>query len=159
MNKKNLAIYLNDHLAGAVAGLELAKRSTGSNDGNEYGDFLSKLVIEIEEDQVSLIKLMEHLGIRKDLLKDAAAWMGEKVGRLKLNGQLVGYSDLSRVVELEGLYLGVQGKLSLWRNLKTLQLADIGTSGIDLTELETRAEIQLAGIEEHRSKAAVTAFN
>ena len=159
MNKKNLGIYLNDHLAGAIAGLELAKRSTSANEGNEYGDFLSKLVIEIEEDQVSLIKLMEHLGIRKDLMKDAAAWMGEKVGRLKLNGQLVGYSDLSRVVELEGLYLGVQGKLSLWRNLKTLQLTDIGTSGIDLTELETRAEIQLAGVEEHRSKAAVTAFN
>ena len=159
MNKKNLGIYLNDHLAGAIAGLELAKRSTGANEGNEYGDFLSKLVIEIEEDQVSLIKLMEHLGIRKDLMKDAAAWMGEKVGRLKLNGQLVGYSDLSRVVELEGLYLGVQGKLSLWRNLKTLQLTDIGTSGIDLTELEARAEIQLAGIEDHRSKAAITAFS
>ena len=159
MPNKNVAIYLNDHLAGAIAGLELAKRSAGSNEGNEYGDFLSKLVIEIEEDQVSLVKLMEHMGIRKDLLKDAAAWMGEKVGRLKLNGQLIGYSDLSRLVELEGLHLGVQGKLNLWRNLKTLQLPDIGSSGIDLTELETRAEIQLAGLEEHRSKAAVTAFS
>lgn len=158
MNRKNLAIYLNDHLAGAIAGVELAKRAAGSNEGNEYGDFLAKLVIEIEEDQVALLQLMEQLGIRKDLLKDAAAWMGEKVGRLKLNGQLVGYSDLSRLIELEGLYLGVQGKLSLWTNLKSLNLQDVGSTGIDLNELISRAENQIASIADYRAKAAETAL-
>lgn len=158
MNQKNLAIYLNDHLAGSIAGVELGKRAAGSNEGNEYGDFLAKLVIEIEEDQVNLIKLMEHLGVRKDLLKDAAAWMGEKVGRLKLNGKLIGYSDLSRVVEFEGLYLGVQAKLSLWRNLKPLNLPEIASSGIDLSELESRAQNQIAGLEEYRTKAAAEAL-
>ncbi|HYN36239.1 MAG TPA: hypothetical protein VEV82_04610 [Actinomycetota bacterium] len=158
MNQKNLAIYLNDHLAGSIAGVELGKRAAGSNEGNEYGDFLAKLVIEIEEDQVNLIKLMEHLGVRKDLLKDAAAWMGEKVGRLKLNGKLIGYSDLSRVVEFEGLFLGVQAKLSLWRNLKLLNLPEIASSGIDLSELESRAQNQIAGLEEYRTKAAAEAL-
>ena len=35
--------------------------------------------------------------------KNAGAWALEKVGRLKLNGELTSYSPLSRVVELEGL--------------------------------------------------------
>ena len=55
----------------------------------------------------SLLATMEALGARVDRLKAAAAWGGEKLGRLKLNGQLRGYSPLSRVVELEGLALGV----------------------------------------------------
>ena len=38
-------------------------------------------------------------------------------GRLKPNGQLTGYSPLSRLVELEGLSLGITGKLGLWRAL------------------------------------------
>lgn len=37
--------------------------------------------------------------------------VAEKLGRLKPNGQLHGYSPLSRVIELEGLYLGISGKL------------------------------------------------
>ena len=159
MNRKKLGIYLNDHLAGAIAGVELVKRSAKSNEGNEYGEFLSKLQIEIEEDHVALVKLMEDLGIRKDLLKDAAAWMSEKVGRLKLNGQLIGYSDLSRLIELEGLYLGVQGKSSLWRNLRSLNLADVTSSGVDLDELISRAENQIASIEDYRARAAETALS
>jgi hypothetical protein len=159
MNRKNLGIYLNDHLAGAIAGVELVKRSAKSNEGTEFGEFLSKLQIEIEEDQVALVKLMEDLGIRKDLLKDAAAWMSEKVGRLKLNGQLVGYSDLSRLIELDGLYLGVQGKASLWTNLKSLDLSDMASSGLDLDELMSRAENQLSSLADYRAKAAEIALS
>ena len=36
---------------------------------------------------------------------------------LKLNGQLLQYSDLSRLLELEGLGLGIHGKMDLWRGL------------------------------------------
>ena len=158
MNKKNLGIYLNDHLAGSIAGIELAKRSAGSNKGNEFGNFLEELAAEFEDDQVSLQKLMEDLGIRKDILKDAAAWLGEKVGRLKLNGQLVGYSELSRVIELEGLYLGVHGKLSLWSNLKHLSLPEVSATGIDLDELIGRAKSQIGRIEDCRGKAVTRAF-
>ena len=46
---------------------------------------------------------MEDLGFDSDTMKDLGGWALEKVGRLKLNGQLTGYSPLSRVVELEGL--------------------------------------------------------
>ena len=43
---------------------------------------------------------MDDLGVGSRA-KDGAAWVAEKLGRLKTNGQLTGYSPLSRLVELE----------------------------------------------------------
>ena len=158
MDKKNLGIYLNDHLAGAVAGVELAKRTAKNNKGTEWGTFLERLADEIEQDRTALVDLMDRLGVKQDVLKDAAAWLGEKVGRLKLNGQLVGYSDLSRVVELDGLALGITGKLALWRVLQELDLPEVTAADIDLDALEERARRQRDELEEHRLEAARSAF-
>ncbi len=54
---------------------------------------------------------MEKLQVKRDHLKVLAGWVAEKLGRLKPNGQLLGYSPLSRLVELEALALGITGKL------------------------------------------------
>ena len=117
LDRKLLGIYLNDHLAGSTVGLELARRARDSNKGNEYGDVLERVAKEIEEDREALQRLMKDLGVRRDHPKVAVAWVGEKFGRLKPNGQLIGYSPLSRLVELEGSRLGITGKLSLWEAL------------------------------------------
>ena len=109
MDRKLLAIYLNDHLAGSVVGANLAKRIARENEGNDYGTKVAALSREIEEDKRDLERIMEGAGISRDPLKRAAGWGAEKMGRLKLNGQLRGYSPLSRVLELEGLAVGVAG--------------------------------------------------
>ena len=118
MSKKLLSIYLNDHLAGATAGTELARRVAGANEGTPLGDLLAELATEIAEDREALLKAMSKLGVGRDHIKVKGAWVGEKLGRLKLNGQITGYSPLSRLEELEGLHLGITGKLELWRMLK-----------------------------------------
>jgi hypothetical protein len=152
----NLAIYLNDHLAGATLGTDLAKRALSSNEGNAYGDALAGLAREIEEDRDSLLALMDELDVPKDHLKIASAWAAEKVGRLKLNGSFFSYSPLSRLVELEGLSLGVAGKLSMWENLKTATPG--GVSSVDLDELIARAKSQRDRLEDLRTRAAAEAF-
>lgn len=152
--ERYLAIYLNDHLAGSVAGIELAKRAAGNNGGTPAGEFLSQLVTDIDEDRAALEAIMDELGVRKDLLKDAAAWVAEKVGRLKLNGKLIGYSPLSQLVELEGLALGVEGKLSLWRALQEVQGQYPALAGADLDRLADRAKAQREGLERFRREAA-----
>jgi hypothetical protein len=103
VNEKLLRIYLQDHHAGSTTGLELARRARGANQGNEYGEALAKVVDEIAADQKSLESIMDDLGFGPDRIKDVGAWALEKAGRLKLNGQITGYSPLSRVVELERL--------------------------------------------------------
>ena len=158
MNEKYLRIYLQDHLAGSTAGIELARRTRGANEGTEYGPPLAKLADEIEADRRQLQGIMEDLGLDGDRLKVAAAWGLEKVGRLKLNGELKGYSPLSRVVELEGLVTGISGKKGLW--LALLQLVDVEPR-LDrerLERLRDRAEDQRARVEELREKAAREAF-
>lgn len=149
-----MRIYLNDHHAGSTAGIELARRCLNNNRENEYGSFLRDLVGAIEEDRAELKGLMDSLGFPGDRLKQAVAWGAERLGRFKLNGQLTGYSPLSRLVELEGLKMGVTGKLALWTSLKDVADHDPRLAVTDFDKLIARAEEQLAGIEEHRLRAS-----
>lgn len=159
MNHRLLSIYLNDHLAGATSGRELAGRAAGNNRGSEYGAFLSDLAREIDEDRVTLLALMRDLSVGIDHAKVIGGWLVEKAGRLKLNGSLLSYSPLSRVVELEALALGVTGKRSLWVALDELSTAELVLSDAGLPELIARADRQLAGLEEQRRRAVVAALS
>ena len=156
MNTKLLGIYMNDHLAGSLVGRELAKRAAGSNEGTELGEFLAALVPEFEDERNSLKAMMDHLGVQQNRVKMPIAWVAEKLGRLKPNGQITGYSPLSRLIELEGLALGVTGKLALWR---ALSASTAGLDAFGLDGLIAKAESQRDGIETHRLKAAALAFN
>jgi hypothetical protein len=153
-----LGIYLNDHRAGAVAGIELAKRTLGNNRGTEYEAFLEQLVKDIQEDQTVLDRIIERSGIPRSPIKPGLAWASEKVGRLKLNGAITGYSPLSRLIELEGLKLGIEGKLCLWRSLRSARPPDASVTDEELDELVARAQAQVEAVEEHRVKAAQVAF-
>jgi hypothetical protein len=151
---RRLAIYLNDHLAGSVVGTELAKRALRENRGSSFGELLEWLLRQILEDQATLQRLMAELGVSESRLKRALALALERVGRLKLNGQLTGYSPLSRLVELEGLMLGVTGKRALWIALQEIAGTEPRLREFDFDELRRRAEEQLATLERLRIEAA-----
>jgi hypothetical protein len=158
MNEKYLRIYLQDHLAGSTAGLELARRVRGANEGTEYGPPLAKIADEIASDKRQLENIIRDLGFGADKLKNIGAWGLEKLGRLKLNGELTSYSPLSRVVELEGLLTGITGKLSLWVALLEVAPSDPRLETDLLERLRDRAEEQRATVETLREKAAREAF-
>ena len=149
-----LEIYLNDHLAGATGGVELARRLRASNsDDAVFGETLSRVCAEIEADRTVLEQVIEGLGYSRSKVKPAAAWVAEKLGRLKLNGQLRGYSRLSRLIELEGLLIGITGKIGLWQTLTELGVGE--DLDADLEQLTARAAAQRAAIDDlHRIAAA-----
>lgn len=149
-----LSIYLNDHLAAATAGAHLARRAAGSNQGTTYGPGLEAVANEIEEDRAALADVMRRLSVRHDRLKTALAWGAEKAGRLKLNGQLVGYSPLSRLEEIETLSLAVDGKLGLWRVLRSTHGPDPRLADVGLDDLIDRARSQRRRLERLRMRAA-----
>jgi hypothetical protein len=151
---KLLSIYLNDHWAGAMVGVELARRTKGNNEGNGYADALSDLCAEIEADRAELRRLMARLGVRPSRARQAGAVVSERLGRLKLNGRLVGYSPLSRLIELEGLVMGVTGKLELWRSLQATADSDPRLRDVDFKGLIRRAERQRSRLEELHGRAA-----
>jgi hypothetical protein len=151
---KLLAIYLNDHLTGATIGLELVRRSAGSNRGSLFEPELRELGGEFAEDRRTLAELMGRLQVGTDRMKVALGWCAEKLGRVKPNGRLLSYSPLSRLEELEALSLGVTGKLLLWRALEQALGADPRLAGIDLGVMQGRARGQLERIERLRQMAA-----
>jgi hypothetical protein len=153
-----LAIYLNDHLAAATGAVELSRRAAGSNRGASCGAFLARLGTEIAADRETLREIMRALEVRVDRLKVLGGWSAEKLGRLKFNGRLVGYSPLSRVVELEMLALGISGKLELWRALEQLSRDNPVLANFDLPRLIGRAQQQLEEVEPHRLRAVADAF-
>jgi hypothetical protein len=137
-----LAIYLNDHLAGATLGVQLARRLRRSNEGDpEFGPELAAICAEIEADRETLRTAMDRLGVVQGRLKPAVAWFAERLGRLKPNGRLRGYSPLSRLAELEMLQVGIAAKRRLWLALDRAQLDRLGS--LDLPGLAERAAEQL----------------
>ncbi len=149
-----LPIYLNDHLAGATVGVELSRRiEAGNQEVEALAPVLSRVRAEIEADRETLEGVLDRLGIRRDPFKPYAAWLLERLGRLKPNGHLRGYSPLSRVLELEGLGMGILGKAELWRTLSGLELDQ--RAGVDFAALAARAEEQRGAIAElHRTSTA-----
>jgi len=153
---RHLTTYLNDHLGGSTAGLELAKRTRANNEGTEFEPSLARIASEIEEDREALIAMIQALGARPDPIKRAVGWAGEKLARAKPNGALIGYSPLSRLIEFEGLMLGVSGKLALWRALA--DAAPPALRSFPYDELIARAEAQRAELERCRIEAARAAL-
>jgi hypothetical protein len=151
-----LATYLNDHSAASTGASELARRAARSNRGTRYGEALASLAREIEEDRGALQEIMRRLGVSPDRAKSAVAWSAEKLGRLKLNGRLTGYSPLSRLEELEILTLGVQGKLLLWQALAAA--GEPAVPEAELDELIKRARSQRRRLERLRLDAATEAL-
>jgi hypothetical protein len=155
-----LGIYLNDHLAGATSGMELARRMAGSAEpGSESAAVLKKLSAEITADRSALVALMNALGIRIRGYKVFGAWAGEKAGRVaKLNGHLLTRSPLSDLEETEILRIGVTGKAAGWRTLRTLADADSRLDAARLDELLARASRQEDELEALRVRVVNRVF-
>jgi hypothetical protein len=152
----NLHAYLNDHLAGSVAAVEMLERAIARNEGTETTGTLAELLNEIRADQDVLRTLIDRVGGSENPLKKAGAWLAEKAGRLKLHD--VAEGSLDRLELLETLALGIHGKLALWRTLQHALSGHPAVAGLNLDELVRRAESQRARVERLRLAAAAQAL-
>ncbi|NGN69359.1 hypothetical protein G5C51_36415 [Streptomyces sp. A7024] len=156
--RKLLAIYLNDHLAGATSGAGLARRAAQTHPRSAADGALVLLATEIEEDRETLLEIMADLDIPVRRYKRCAAWATEKIARLKPNGRLLRRSGLSTLIELEALELGVEGKLRLWQTLAAVADGDSRLDPGRLAELIDRARQQLATLRTQHAATAAALF-
>jgi hypothetical protein len=155
-----LGVYLNDHLAGSAAGLELAEKLRDNNQGTELGKVVEALHRDIAQDREALEELMARLEVERHPVKEAAGWALEKLSRLRLNPALTGGADLTRLLETEALSLGIEGKLAMWLALKVAADAgDARLAGNDFDRLIERARGQRRALEPHRIAAALASFS
>ena len=97
-----LAIYLNDHMAGAGVAIDLLKTMKERHDAS-LSQFAASILVEVEEDEETLRSIAKNIGSGSNVFKEAAAWLAEKASRLKL-GQVrretsapLRYSNSSRL--------------------------------------------------------------
>ena len=144
---------MNDQLALGIGWRELARRAQRSNDGTDLGDALARVAEAIAQDVETFATIMRRLGISRNPVKTTGAIAAERVGRLKFNGRLRGYSPLSRFVELDILVMGIDRKQQLWSNLRDLAGVGARLPDVDFEHLIARAESQRAELEPFRARA------
>lgn len=153
-----LRIYLNDHLAGSVAAIGQGEHCLSKNPDGDLAALLTWVLEEIREDRAVLQDLVDRIGGAENPLKQAVSWVSEKVERAKPSGEVLGYSDLNRLEELETLAIGIIGKRTLWDGLGAVCASDERFRGVDFRSLAQRAQRQRDALEPHRIEAARRAF-
>ena len=135
MATEMLHTYMQDHHAGAAAGIELFRRVAEDHEDPHVRQVVSRIGDETAEDLADLEELMTLAGTSPSLLKDLPAKAAEKVGQLKPNRRFAERSPLSDLLELEALTLAVTGK-----KLGFKALLDIGDPRLPRPTLEKLVE-------------------
>jgi hypothetical protein len=81
---ESLATYLNDHLSGAQIAVQLLEAMRDQNDEQEFRQFASVLLPEIQADDLTLHHIAEKIGSGPSPVKQVGGWLLEKAARLKL---------------------------------------------------------------------------
>jgi len=153
--RERLHTYLNDHLAGSVAAIELLDDLIEHHSEDRFGKIFRDLCDEIEADQETLRNLIRKLGAEESAVRKAGAWLAEKFSRVKI-GDADDSAELLQV--LEGLALGISGKQLLWRSLAATEANFPALQGSDFSELEKRAHDQFERVERLRMQMVREAF-
>lgn len=158
MANSEIATYLNDHLAGSVAGLNMLEHIIQHLEGTPAAANLRSVKSEIESEQEELKGMIEKLGASQSTVRKAGAWLGEKFAELKLRFDDLSGGDFLLFESLEAMSLGIEGKRSLWRALRAAAESDPLLQILDFERLEAQAERQRAIVETLRVQIAVKAL-
>ena len=155
--KDHLAIYLNDHLAGATGALQLLDDLLNDDDPS-----LRRLITElrqaIAEDRDELMRLMRSAGIDMSPARAGGGWIASKAAELKLALDDSTNGALWIFELLEALALGIEGKRALWSVLKSVSDVVPVLRVADYERLAGRADYQRQVIEGKRLDWAATAL-
>jgi hypothetical protein len=151
-------VYLNDHLAGAMLGSDLAEQIRAQNDGTALGQLMESLAPQIEQDRQTLIELMQQLDSSQNSVKQVTAWIAEKASRAKFTGMTSGEPELGTFMALETLTLGVRGKACMWTALSQVADQHPAIGSLNLDELIDRARTQEDALERERLAAGTRAL-
>jgi hypothetical protein len=156
MSKEHLAIYLNDHLAGSVAALEILEHLEA--EATDLAPHLAKLRTDIETDRQELRTLMHRLGISESRVRKVGSWIVEQLTEVKLEVDDESGGALRRLERLEAVALGIHGKSALWSALNAAAAIAPELRGPDYQYLIQQAEDQRTRVEVFRLQAASSAL-
>jgi hypothetical protein len=151
----NIAVYLNDHLGGSAAALELLDSLRADADP-ELGEVLEAVQEEILEDRETLLRVMRSVNVEPGAVKQVAGRVAGAALRLHASEAVTGSAELSQLLRLEVLVLGISGKIAGWTALGVSRGGRL--EGVDIDSLVERARSQLVRVEPYRLRAAAAAL-
>lgn len=157
LDKKLLGLYLSDHLTGATAGLGRIERMAGDFTDTPFRAELTALAAEIRRERDMLRGVIHDLGIRQRPHRQAAAWLAERAGRLKLNGRLLSRSPMTLVLESELMRAAVLAKIGGWQTLEELA-PELGLEAATFANLTAEGRAQIATLDRVHDHARSQAF-
>lgn len=152
--REALLTYLVDHLRGADAAIHVVHRLSRTHAGTRDGRLFRELAEEFEEDRevvrsvVALVGPARH-GRRRALGKAAGVLMDLGAGGRP--------GDLSLLLTLEALAIGIQGKRCLFRALQELG-EPISLGNHSFQAMEARAIRQWTAVDDRRRALAAMTF-
>lgn len=158
LNTADLQIYLNDHLAGATAAIELIEHLSSSFPRTPLQTFFDDLLAEVSADRDVLRELLQSFGEEESTVRKASAWIGEKLARVKLSLTGDEKSGSGFLEAMDALIIGITGKLLLWRALDAASETVPALKRLDYAQLQQRAITQRDRVEEKHLDAARAAF-
>jgi hypothetical protein len=145
---QGLGTYLNDHLAGSVAGAEKFARLASALVATPVGPAVARVADEVAQERDELRSIIETLELRhQNRLKQATAWAGELVARLKNSRRSLRRRRTDALLEVELLRSALVGKLGVWQVLEDLG-DDLGVDTARMAELRARTLEQVATMDE-----------
>lgn len=157
IDKKLLGLYLSDHLTGSTAGLGRLERMAKDFTDTPFHSELAGLAADVGRERELLRRLIHDLGIRQRPHRQAAAWLAERAGRLKLNGRVLSRSPMTLVLESELMRAAILGKIGGWQTLEELA-PQLGLDKATFTRLITEGREQIDTLGRVHDHARTNAF-
>lgn len=123
-----LVVHLRDHHAVLVALHELCTRIGSSSPVDAERALARRILEDVDPDRRELEAVLHNFGSAPSRARTAAVRVGERLGRLKLNGTLLRRSPTTSVLELEGCQLLLESIRELWSGLDHLGLGPPDTA-------------------------------
>lgn len=158
MLNHHLETYLNDHLGGSAAALEMLPHLAEQHADIVDAHLLEVLRVDIARDRETLESIMQRLGADQSRLRKAAGWIAERFARLKLAADDPGNGPFRAFEMVELISLGVEGKNALWKSLAAIAPTNPVLGGIKFDELLQRGREQRAILQPIHDDLARRAF-
>jgi hypothetical protein len=156
MSTAEQSTYLNDHLAGASAALDLLDALADDDRDAPLQELVARLRTDIASDRDQLVAVMQRLEIEPAAVKQLGGRVAEKALRIKSSETVTGSSALTGLQRTEALIVGIRGKIAGWTSLKTSR--DPRLEAFDFDALISSAHNQQDHLEQYRVKAAAIVF-
>ncbi|MBE1877700.1 NAD-dependent epimerase/dehydratase family protein [Myceligenerans pegani] len=157
LDRRLLGLYLSDHFTGATAGLERMEFMAGTYRDTPFHAELAEATEQLRAERELYRDLLDRLHVPRRPHRQAAAWIGERAGRLKFNGRITRRSPMSAAFDTEFMRAAVVAKVGGWRTLRR-HADEMGLDPRQLDELIDRAHGQLDMLERFHGYARERAF-